>query len=198
MKKIIFICGKKRHGKDTVAIIVKELLEELGLTVDILALASPLKDILSESLGITASELNMYKDKGSCLTTVSGLNKGFDSIITYRGLLQKFGTDAMKKHFGDNVWSELHYKSINKSEADVIIVPDWRFKSELAFYIGNNNVDITTVKVFNPRGINKDEHISEIDLDDVKCKHHILNDSTLSDLRYKVNNMIIMENLYAD
>ena len=156
--KIILIGGAKSAGKDTFA---SSLAKYLGRnsTVELMSFASPMKQILSTTLGITLEELDDLKN---------------DESTPYRGYLQRLGNEAMKPVFGDDVWEVLASKAIAKSSADFIIFSDFRFAVELI-------KGATTIKV--SRFLeSKDTHASETALKDFKFDITISNDTDLNTL----------------
>lgn len=149
MAHIIQLSGKKRHGKDTVARLLKDKLPY----ATILSFAEPLKQILAETLGITLEELDIRKNNDN----------------EYRVMLQRLGTEAMKPIFGDTVWYDLLLKKIEDLPANYfVIIPDWRFIEEI--FPGSFKVRIVRPSV--PLGI--DEHTSETILDTYESFDYIL------------------------
>ena len=156
---IIHLIGKKQSGKDTIC---NMLLEKLPKAVRI-AYADPIKDIISITLDIPVEELEVYKN------------------TTYgRGILQRFGTEAMKKYFGNEVWLNLLYGRLYRlaDEYKFIIITDTRFDWEIL----PNSIK---VKVISDRPVedNTSGHISE----------HGISPNTIYD--YTVNNSGTLEEL---
>jgi hypothetical protein len=122
--KYILINGKKRAGKDFFASLLKVELESAGYTAEVLSFAGPIKDIMSIALNITHDELDEFKNNKASICIQ---NK---HVSDARQVLQNFGTEAMKKYFGEDVWVNLLCAQAEKTNADFIIVPDFRFFSE--------------------------------------------------------------------
>lgn len=158
MKPIIIqISGKKRSGKDTFAKFLTQAYQDQGLTVDIFSYAEPLKQIAADIMGISLDQLETFKNDPDSYKLKTMHDDTLVSITNYRLLLQLLGSEAMKKWFGPTVWADLLNHRIQQSTADVIIIPDWRFKSET---IPNS------LKLRMQTHIEStDAHISEIDLD---------------------------------
>jgi len=169
LSKVVLIAGRKRSGKDTFAKCLKHSYAEAGQSVAILSFADPLKDIMSITLGMTHAQLDTAKN----------------SNPTYRGYLQRFGTEAMKKYFGDAVWVDIMRKRIaDHSSTDVILIPDFRFPIEAL-------EGALTVKV--TRSSQKpqtDPHASETALESYLFNKVISNDGTIEDLQDLSNNLI--------
>lgn len=106
---IITISGKARAGKDTVAELLKDRLEDKDLNVLILHNADYLKFVAKEYFG-----WNGEKDERG------------------RTLLQVLGTDVVRRRVPD-MWVGTVSKLIKGLESvfDVFIVPDCRFENEV-------------------------------------------------------------------
>jgi len=150
-KKILLISGYKRAGKDFVS---SEINKMFGGTI--CSFAYHLKHIVANTLDIKMDDLDKWKNEEL------DLKAGNLIISDFRTILQRFGTDAMKMWFGDDVWVELFTKHIPESE--LVIVSDFRFKSEYE-YLTQEFDHIFTIRV-NDDNIIPTDHISERDLDD--------------------------------
>jgi hypothetical protein len=159
--QLILVNGKKRSGKDFFAQTLKNELAKVGKTAEIMSFAGPLKEIIAETFDITLQELDDYKNDATPVGTIQRKMSGTDynALTDFRLILQKFGTEAMKKWFGEEVWVKLLAERAYKSTADFIIVPDFRFLSE--------EIDgAITVKIRNADFDNAgDLHRSETELD---------------------------------
>ena len=184
MPNIIQLSGRKRSGKDWTAAAIKQQLELHGYSVEVMSFAEPLKDIASIILDMPLSDLELAKNSGC------SVYNGTEYLTTFRSMLQKLGTEAMKKYFGKSVWYDLLINRIEQSSADYILVPDYRFPEEtipgaLTVRIYSTSVDLT------------DNHISETALDN-HIFDHVLDNSnkqlTESDIARFVSNHIIKEN----
>ena len=122
--KYILINGKKRAGKDFFASLLYAELVRTGASAAVLSFADPIKDIMSVTLNIARDELDEFKNSTA---PVYIQNK---HVSDARQILQNFGTEAMKKYFGEDVWVNLLHASAEKTKAEFIIVPDFRFFSE--------------------------------------------------------------------
>ena len=166
MRTVILIKGLKRSGKDTVA---NNIIEQMKGKKDVskLSFAEPMKEILADTFDIHKDEVELLKNN---LTRI--WYRSYEDSISHnsntnmRTILQRFGTEAMKKQFGNDVWSELAYKKIN---SDITVISDWRFKSELEYLKKQGDLKVITIQVIRQGQENTDTHISERDLDDVKC-----------------------------
>lgn len=166
MTQIILINGKKRSGKDFFGSELQKRLTAIGKTSEIMSFAEPLKDIMSITLGIQHDKLEKMKnDEADLGYPTNGC--GYLTINNCRVILQKFGTEGMKKYFGDAVWVNLLSKRAGDSESDYVIVPDFRFKIEAISFL--------TVKIKNDDVESTDTHASETELDDFEFFYEIDN-----------------------
>ena len=188
MPNIIQLSGRKRSGKDWTATAIKQQLESHGYSVEVLSFAEPLKDIASIILDMPLSDLESAKNNNDSIYQTGSYYNEY--LTTFRSMLQKLGTEAMKKYFGDFVWYDLLINRIEQSSADYILVPDYRFPEEtipgaLTVRIHSTSVDLT------------DNHISETALDDFVFDHVLDNSNkqlTESDIIRFVSNHIVKEN----
>lgn len=146
---IIQLLGLAGSGKDWTAEQLKTYFESQGKSVEIMAYAAPMKQIISKTFGISLDELDKFKRDENIVIEVTDYS-GFaelheDRIHTstnFRGILQNFG-QVMKSEFEDDVWVNLLNSKITKSSADVFIISDCRFHAEV------KSVDATTIRVIN-------------------------------------------------
>jgi len=94
-----------------------------------------------------------------------------------RRLLQVYGTDVMRRQFGENVWVDLAYSG--KDPADHWVVTDCRFKNEAD---GIRDHGGFVVRINRPGVEPPNLHPSEVDLLDYDFDYTIDNDGTLDDL----------------
>jgi hypothetical protein len=177
--KLILINGKKRSGKDHFAQMMQTELDKLGKTSAIMSFADPIKEIISETFDISLEQLDQLKNDATPIGIQEATYDGYDCLYlsNFRLILQKFGTEAMKKQFGEDVWPNLLLERASKADADFILVPDFRFLCE-------NIPGGFTVKIRND-DIEKnctDNHRSENELNDFKFMY------TLDNTGYSLTN----------
>jgi hypothetical protein len=172
LAKIILIHGKKRAGKDYFAKLLKTELELRNKSAEIMSFAEPLKEIMAVTFGISLEQLDHYKNvsKEICVDGIA--------ITNFRKLLQVFGTEAMKPHFGDDVWVKLLREKTKESTADFVLVPDFRFKIEI--------ISETTVKILNNNIVSGDKHSSENELNDFIFQHYVENSDYSDEINKEV------------
>ena len=169
--KVICVSAKARHGKDTVAAILKEQLQAKGNKVLITHFADLLKYICK-----TFFNWNGDKDEAG------------------RTLLQYVGTDVIGAKY-PGYWANFIANFLNmfKDEWDYVLIPDCRYPIEIATMINNFNTYLLRVERPNfDNGLTEKQknHPSEIALDNYDFDKIILNNGTLVDLENKVKEFI--------
>lgn len=152
---VLMIAGKARHGKDTLAKALAHSLEKLDITSEILHFADALKEEAK------AQGWDGKKDAAG------------------RTLLQDLGNG--RRGEDPLYWIKKLAKKVRASAADVVIVPDTRYKNEADPTGAISLHGAKTVKVIRivrgnddgtlyDNGLTKQQkaHISEVDLDDVR------------------------------
>ena len=160
---VIQLLGQARSGKDWTASQLKAYFESQGKSVEIMSYAAPMKRIAATLFDITLEQLDNYKNHPLeyviDITQLSEFKVPVDIHNTnFRRFLQLLGNDAIKPIFGDNVWANLAKANIDKSTADIIIMPDCRFTVELS------EVGGTTVRIVNNSLPPPMNHPSELEL----------------------------------
>lgn len=165
--KAILISGKAGHGKDSLAQLIKEELENKGESVLIIKFGDPVKFFARQ----------YYNWDGKKDTTG-------------RGLLQYIGTEMMRT-YDEFYWGHMiaEFIAANK-DFTYALIPDWRFVSE-EIAISQNIENYHTIRIERPNYINPNmtkeqlNHISETELDSASFDYIIYNNGTLEDLREK-------------
>lgn len=177
---IIGICGKKRHGKDTIADYLKNTYGFVQLSF-----AQPLKDACK--ILFKLSDEQLYGDLKEVIDPRHGKSP--------REMLQWLGTDVFRNQFNDSFWIN-HLKMtcmeiIKQDPKAKIIVSDIRFQNELDIVKELNGF---VIKINRPSIVSNDNHESEKHIDNI-VGHNILieNDGTIDDLYNKVD--MLFQNL---
>ena len=179
MRTIILIGHKKRQGKDTLAAMLSEITGG-----EILSFADPMKEIIADTFNVPMGELEEAKNNE---LRVRHEVRGGRYKQTYREVLQRFGTEAMKKQFGEDVWGKLAVDKIRGSSSDVIIIPGFRFNVEYATLRSElPNDRIVTVNIVRDEQ-HYDTHTSETALDGFDYDHVIPNNRGLEHLQSCAN-----------
>ena len=157
-KIIIQIGGFKRSGKDTISQMIANHYQSSGKLVDILHYADPIKQIAASIFDISLEQLDDFKNNKTELWRFDQFENAY-KVTDFREVLMKIGNEAIKPIFGNDVWQKIIHEKIEKSEADIIIMPDFRFKVE---HIPN----AVTIRIINDDIINDTDHPSETELID--------------------------------
>ena len=157
-KVIIQIGGFKRSGKDTISKMIANHYQSSGKLVDIFHYADPLKQIAASIFNISLEQLDDFKNNKTQLWRFDEFENTY-LVTDFREILMKIGNEAIKPIFGDDVWRNIMSKKIEKSNADIIIIPDFRFNVEHL----NNAI---TIRILNDDIVNDTDHPSETELID--------------------------------
>ena len=172
MKKIALISAKARHGKDTVAELMKSYLELKGERVLICHYADLLKYICKTFFNWDGNK----DDKG-------------------RTILQHVGTDTIRmKNNRPDYWVGFIVDLLWMfyDEWDYIIIPDTRFKNEIDTMSDSfGRSMVSTVRITRPNfdsGLSEEQlnHPSECGLDGYEFDYYITNNGTLDELNDKI------------
>ena len=172
--KIYVISGKARHGKDTVAMDIKEIYEEKGLKVINLAYGSYIKE---------------YAKRIS--------NWNGDEETKPRELLQELGTDIIRKKIDKDFFVRRICEDIEVYSYyfDVITISDARFPNEMEWPKKNfdNVINIRIIRDGYDSVLSEKEqkHLTEVALDEYNSYDYVIhNDGTLDDLKEKVSDVV--------
>ena len=177
--KIIAISGHAQNGKDTVAGMLREKLEEHGESVLVAHYADLVKYICR-----TFFDWNGEKDEYG------------------RSLLQYVGTDVVRTREPD-FWVDFIVRVLSffGDNWDYVLIPDSRFPNEIeglrkaGFRV--DHLRVIRENFVSPLTAEQQKHPSETALDDVVPDHVIVNSGSLHDLETAVN-AYIKENIYED
>ena len=182
---IILISGLKRAGKDTVGQMLNELIPDSSVE----HFAAPLKRIFATTYKLSLDKLDELKNNEKVVCGFRSPSERLCTGITVRGALQRLGTEAMKAELGESVWGDLLVKKYLNSDKPIMIVPDFRFNSEL-IPIENAEIHYVKVRVNNPECVTTDLHPSETEWQNMKFDYTIENNGTLEELKEKVEAIV--------
>ena len=172
--RIYVISGKARHGKDTVALDIKEIYGENGLKVIKLAYGSYIKE---------------YAKRIS--------NWNGDEETKPRELLQELGTDIIRKKIDNDFFVRRICEDIEVYSYyfDIIIISDARFPNEMDWPKKkfDNVVNIRVIRDDYDSVLSEKEqkHLTETALDEYNSYDYVIhNDGTLEDLKKKVSDVV--------
>ena len=156
-KVIIQIGGFKRSGKDTISKMIANHYQLSGKLVDIFHYADPIKEHICKLFNISLEQLDEFKNNKTELWRFDNYDNAW-KVTDFRDLLTSTG-DSFKSIFGDDIFLRLMFEKIEKSEANIIIIPDFRFTVE---HIKN----AVTIRIINDDITNDTDHPSETELID--------------------------------
>ena len=163
---LIGISGKKRSGKDTVAQILSEHLENPS----VLHFADALKLEVAKATGFSIRYIEEHKEN-------------------FRLILQGWGTDFRRKIYGDDYWLKEMDKTIGELEfydMKSVIIADVRFENEYDYIKSRDGIVIRVERSVDY----SDCHVSETNLDNKEFDHKILNFGSEIELREKVTKLV--------
>ena len=169
---VILLSAKSGHGKDFIANIMKEKLEQKGNKVLITHYADLLKYILK-----TFFDWDGQKDEHG------------------RHLLQYVGTDVIRKQ-NPNYWVDFVKDIIImfSNNWDYILIPDARFPNEITRMFCSNfrtiSIRITRLNYISKLTDEQQQHESETALDSYSFDYYMTNDGTLDGVTKEVDNFI--------
>jgi hypothetical protein len=188
---IISITGKIGSGKDTIADIIMQYTPYHDW--EIKKFAGKLKDIAEILSGVPKINFEDQEFKKQDM----GPNWG----MTYRDLLQKLGTEAMRNGLHKNVWVNAlfsDYKGQQNADGSFShpnwLITDTRFPNELEAAKTHNGI---TIKVVRESGNTiGTTHASETALDDyTKWDYVVDNNGSLEDLKTQILSILEKESL---
>lgn len=169
---VILLSAKSGHGKDFIANIMKEKLEQMGNKVLITHYADLLKYILKTFFGWDGE-----KDEHG------------------RHLLQYVGTDVIRRQ-NPNYWVDFVKDIIImfSNNWDYILIPDARFPNEVTRMFCSNfrtiSIRITRLNYISKLTDEQQQHESETALDSYSFDYYMTNDGTLDGVTKEVDNFI--------
>lgn len=177
-----------------------------------IAFADPLKKMLSTLLNIPLDNFNNRNFKEDCVINIPTLDyslsafsndddklsdskfnrlaRNLDPVLTQsnltiRQLMQYFGTEVLRRFFGENVWINSTLKHASKNT----IITDLRFKSEYNAVKSKNGIVI----FINRPGYTFGQHASEREMEDLlinnKYDYIINNNGSAKDLFNKIKHI---------
>lgn len=162
--KVICISGKARHGKDTLAGILAEQLEDQGHSVLITHFGDLVKYVCEKFFGWDGAK----DEKG-------------------RTLLQYVGTDVVRTQ-RPNYWTDFIVSVLQlfPNQWDYVLVSDCRFPNEVECFV-DAGFDTKLVRINRPDFVSdltpeQLNHPSETAMDAYPADYYVINNGTLDDL----------------
>ena len=172
--KIYLLAGKSRHGKDTLAVFLKEKYEQEGKKVIISPYAKYIKFYAKEMTGWDGSDETKPRE-----------------------LLQQLGTNIIRQKLNKAqmfIDRQIDDIEIYSYFFDVIIIQDVRLKKEIT-ELKKVYKDAKVIHVFRPNfdnGLTEEQknHLTEIDLDDFDDYNYRVINTTLDELERQAEEII--------
>ena len=182
IKTIYLFTGKAQSGKNYIARELNKALTSEHKTVLELSFAYKLKSFISTLFDMPIEEVDKWKLNEQPFTA---------NGTTMREILQRFGTDIMRKHVDKDYWIKFVATRIVNTDYNYYLITDYRFPNELdvidymKLYDLYNLTDynVKVVKVINNSTIKSSRHESELLTDVIDAD--IVIDNT--DHKYKFN-----------
>jgi len=183
----IAVYGYARSGKDTIA---EHLITAHGYVK--VAFADPLRAVMLSTNPIVGFEEGPdYEIKIVRYSEVL-LNIGYeaakDQYPEIRRLLQAHGV-GIREHVDPDAWVDAALRTIRRVPSGTpIVVTDCRFANEFSAL---DEMGFEFVRVLRDGQTNRDQHVSETELDNQKPDHTVRNDGVnLLDLRNRVDELL--------
>jgi hypothetical protein len=188
-KLVIGVSGKKQSGKNTMCdCLYKIFTEKYGSEhVAILSFADALKQkVCKDALGLTEEQVNGTDEQKNSPTMYNWKNIPHEvryhnrlgerrtprgevyqfilpeGFMTAREIMQIVGTDIFRNYFDDSIWVNATLREIAKSKAQVILISDVRFPSEVTSIVDEGAYVVRLLRDV----CETDSHASETALDD--------------------------------
>lgn len=161
IKTIYLFTGKAQSGKNYIARELNKALTSEHKTVLELSFAYKLKSFISTLFNMPIEEVDKWKLNEQPFTA---------NGTTMREILQRFGTDIIRKHVDKDYWIKFVATRIVNTDYNYYLITDYRFPNELdvvdyiKLYDLYNLTDynVKVVKVINNSTIKSSRHESEM------------------------------------
>ncbi|MBW2675615.1 MAG: hypothetical protein JRD89_19770 [Deltaproteobacteria bacterium] len=169
---IIGLAGKKRCGKDTIALYLEE---NYGYRRE--SFAAPIREFVASLCGYTMDELEAKKEV---------LNQTFDT--TPRVMMQTLGTEWGRDMISSTIWLDRLEWSLRQNPNADVVVSDLRFDNEADMIRGMGGV---IIHIERPGNTILDEHESERGIHVLEAEDYYLpNTDTLGSLYREVTELM--------
>lgn len=176
---IIGINGFKGVGKDTVA---DYLVDKYDFTK--LSFAGKLKEAVAALWGISVEEVERYKSEEELWgVEVCSIRIGEGKSFSWRGHLQRFGTEMGRNVFGEDFWVKQLLPSDFQHNGKKFVIADMRFENEMKRIKEFGGL---TISITRP-GIGPDGHASEAYPNPALIDEFVDNDGTIEELYVKID-----------
>lgn len=186
---LIELSGKIGSGKSTAADLITQLLP--NVSIQQVAYAHKLKLVCSLLTGYDVKDFESQEFKEMELDAEwdvpVGPFPGQNAPITIRMLMQRVGTEAMRKNVHPNVWVNALFADYEKRSSQVWIVTDVRFENEAEAIKKRGGVIIRLERDYHV----KSNHESETALDNYKFDYVIKNNKSIEELAIELCHVLV-------
>jgi GTPase SAR1 family protein len=162
---IIGFSGLAGAGKTTAA----NYFVEQGFRKD--AYARVMKQVVSQLFSIPIEKLLGDAEQKNQVDLFWGLS--------YRRILQRFGTEACRHTFGEDFWEKVLWSNHRNMDYDLVI-DDVRFPNEAEAILRKGGIMIEIIRP----GIEQMDHASEIPLPEGLLSHRVINENSIENLHH--------------
>jgi hypothetical protein len=186
---IIGLVGKKGSGKDTIG---AYLVKQYGFERK--SFADPLKKSVAALFDIPFSDIDKLKLDNKAVISVSmgevyPREELISTNMSFRRLLQRYGTEAHREIFGHDFWVDQTLPVRGYYHGRAIVVTDCRFTNESDRI---KMLDGHIIKVIRPDIVDpQDQHASELELTTIEADHELINNGTIDDLYSAVEELLV-------
>lgn len=172
--KIFIICGKARHGKDTIGNIISDYYNKIG------------------KKGIKLAYGSYIKEYAKNISDWDG-----NDTAKPRALLQELGTEVIRNQIDEMFFVKrlCNDLKVYSFYMDYITIPDGRFKEEIdtprSMFDNVIVIRVNRPNFKSPLTKKQQLHPTETALDDYKHYDYVVsNDGTIEDLEYKIHKIL--------
>lgn len=177
---LIGVTGRIGEGKTSVA---EHLRNKYGFLL--LSFSTPLKEAVAQLFGLQMTTLT---------TPVLKTRMILRWKKTSKEIMQIFGTECMRGHFGEDFWVKHMQDQLNQHSYSNIVIDDVRFPEEVEMVYDYGGLLIRVIRPNNPYTMDK-AHVSE-QLSDAFTAITLRNEGTLDTLRTSIDCRIKEEPLW--
>jgi len=187
LPRLIGICGKKRHGKDSVATWLHSYRD-----FTVMALADELKVMaldIDPHVAVTADEHSGdwgSAIKLSALVQEIGMDRAKTEVADVRRFLQRLGTEGLRAR-DPGFWTRTLGARIDAAADVPVVVPDVRYDNEAEWILNRGGVVYRVVRAGYDNG--GDSHASEAGVSDDLVESTIDNSGRLVDLHQRLDTL---------
>lgn len=208
MPRVIALSGWKGSGKDTVADYILK-----NYNAKRVAFADPLKDMVAEEYGIPREDMDDPKKKDAPIFHLPVNPQDDFSLIIADFMKKEFRFEGITHYWTpralcilkgstnravtSDYWVKRAISNIVKSDADVCVITDMRYHSELEQLEYAFRSELVTIRI-NRFDSSPSTDPSERDLDDADLDYSLNNRGTIEETHEKIKLILKLEHIQGD